>query len=96
MFLFALLACGTDTCHLLCANTAQAIEPCLTEWGATWEDFDASSRVAWGDRCRSQWETERLSLELRQIDVASVACEEATSSLGELDCDELRALYFDP
>ena len=94
--LFLLFACTSDTCHQLCAATAQALEGCLGEWGATWEDFDATARVAYGDRCRSQWETERLGLELRQIEAANQQCTEASVDLDALDCDALRALYFDP
>jgi hypothetical protein len=96
MLLLVLLGCGADTCYQLCATTAQALEPCLSEWGATWEDFDAASRVAWGDRCRRQWDDERVNLQLRQIEVASGACEDASLEIADLECDELRAIYFDP
>lgn len=96
MLLIAFLGCSADACYQLCATTAQALEPCLAEWGATWEDFDAANRVAWGDRCRSQWDEERVQLELRQIDVASAACTDASEDFDGLSCDELRALYFDP
>lgn len=94
--LFLLFACSSDTCHQLCATTALKLEGCLEAWGATWEDFDASERVVYGDRCRAQWERERLTLELRQIDVATQQCTDASADLGEMTCDELRALYFDP
>ena len=91
-----LAGCTSDTCYQLCATTAQAIEPCLTEWGAGWDDFDAGSRVAWGDTCRADWDEERLSLELRQVSVANDACTAASEDLGTMSCDELRALYFHP
>ncbi len=96
MVLLVLLGCGADSCYQLCATTAQALEPCFAEWGATWEDFDAATRVAWGDRCRAQWEEQRVQMELRQVDVASAACTEASDEVRRLSCDELRALYFDP
>lgn len=96
MLLIVFLGCSVDTCYQLCATTAQALEPCLDEWGATWEDFDSSSRVSWGDRCRSQWDEERVQLELRQVEVASDACADATEDLDSLSCDQLRALYFQP
>ena len=94
--LLLLFACNSDTCHQLCAGTAQALDRCLGEWGATWEDFDATERVVYGDRCRAQWEAERLGLELRQIEAANQQCTEAAIDLEALDCVALRALYFDP
>ena len=92
----AFAGCTSDTCYQLCATTAQAIEPCLGEWGASWDDFDAASRVAWGDACRTDWDNERLHLELRQVSVANEACTAAAEDLGQMSCDELRALYFHP
>ncbi|MSQ00503.1 MAG: hypothetical protein EXR71_01260 [Myxococcales bacterium] len=96
MALVVLAGCTSDTCYQLCATTAQAIEPCLGEWGASWDDFGAASRVAWGDACRADWDAERLRLELRQVSVANEACTAGATELGEMTCDELRALYFHP
>ena len=96
MWLLVLLGCNGDTCYQLCATTAQAVEPCLDEWGATWEDFDAATRVEWGDRCRADWDRARTELELRQLTAASDACTAAAEDLTALSCDELRALYFAP
>jgi hypothetical protein len=96
MLVIALFGCSAEPCYQLCAITAQALEPCLSQWGANWEDFDAESRIAFGDRCRAQWEEERVSLELRQVEVASTACSAAVDEVPALSCDQLRALYFDP
>ena len=97
MFLTLLLVgCGTDACRDLCATTAQKIETCLPGWGATWEDFDATQRVDYGDRCRAQWDRERIQLELRQVDEANAECTEAASEVTTADCDTMRALYLDP
>ncbi len=102
MWVLLVLGCTSDACRLLCATTAQRLEECLPEWGATWEDFDATSRVDYGDRCRAQWDDERLTLELRQLDVANGECttadDELTGNNGadKLSCDELRPLYVEP
>lgn len=68
----------------------------MGEWGASWEDFDATSRTDFGDRCRAQWDDERLTLELRQIDVANEQCSTAATELPTLSCDQLRAIYLEP
>jgi hypothetical protein len=96
VLLFFALACTTDTCRTLCATMAQRIEGCLDDWGGTWEDFDVSERLEYGDRCRAEWETTRTNLEPRQLDAATEECTQAETDSLTLDCDELRALYYYP
>ena len=96
MALLLFLACSSDACRQLCANVAQKIDGCLGEWGATWEDFDVAERTAFGDRCRSEWDAKRGELEPRQLDAATEECAAARQDLGDVTCDELRALYFEP
>jgi hypothetical protein len=93
---FLLLACSSDACRSLCADVAGRLEGCLDEWGATWEDFDVSTRNAYGDRCRAEWDAERTELEPRQLGAATEDCAAAQLDLGDVSCDELRALYFEP
>ena len=95
MLLIVFLSCTADTCRTLCATVAQSIEGCLDEWGATWDDFDVSQRVEYGDRCRAEWEEERTNLEPRQLDAATEQCTEAAAEVPDYTCEELRVLYFD-
>ena len=96
MLLLLVVSCSSDTCRTLCATVAQSIEACLDEWGATWDDFDVSERVEYGDRCRAEWEKTRTDLEPRQLDGATEECTDAEFEVPLLTCDQLRALYFDP
>lgn len=96
MWLFFALGCNADSCYTLCATTAPVLEACLPEWGATWEDLDATSRIAWGDRCRADWEATRVDLELRQVTEATETCTDAADQLPSLTCDDLRAMYLEP
>jgi len=94
--LLLLFACTSDACRLLCADVAVALNGCLDEWGATWEDFDVSTQNAFGNRCRAEWDSQRTELEPRQLDAATGECADAQVSLPQVSCDELRALYFEP
>ena len=96
MLLWLALACSSDTCRTLCATVAQSIEGCLDDWGATWEDFDVTERLEYGDRCRSEWEAARTDLEPRQLDAATAECTEAEAELPKLSCNQLRVMYLDP
>ena len=96
MLILAILGCSADVCHTMCASVALKLEGCLEEWQADWEDFDVSSRLAFGDRCREEWDAERTTLEPRQFDAAIDECTQASEELDPMSCDELRALYLEP
>lgn len=96
VLLLLVLSCSSDTCRTLCATVAQSIEACLDDWGATWEDFDVTERLEYGDRCRAEWEETRTDLEPRQLDGATAECTDAEAELPTLSCSELRVLYFNP
>ena len=89
-----LSGCSSDQCYALCGTTANAVGGCLDEWGVTWEYFGASKQKEWGDTCRSDWETEKATLEPRQVQSAQDECAAAAAELATPDCDELRALYL--
>ena len=89
-----LSACSSDQCYSLCATTANAVGGCMEEWGVTWEYFGASKQKDWGDSCRTEWETEKATLEPRQVQAAQDECAAAATELATPDCDELRALYL--
>jgi hypothetical protein len=95
LFLLSLTACEADPCRQLCTQTARAIEPCLDEWGVGWDEFGAASRRNFAEGCRNAWEDERSGLEPRQVASAEDRCDGAQSSLADMTCDELRAVYLE-
>ena len=92
--------CSPDPCVGLCKETTTALGECMEAWSLDWEDFDASNKRDFQDRCSNRWGEVRSNLVARELEDAREQCEEASVSLNlaikaEERCDLLRALYLD-
>ena len=95
-----LVGCGADPCERLCDRTGNRLGTCLADWPATWEAFDATSKIDFQQACRQEWAQVRSDLEPRQLDDALDQCELALDELAAMRqagtvCDQLRALSVD-
>ena len=99
LIVLALAGCQTDHCENLCFQTSLALQECLQEWPATWEDFNTTSRATFQNTCAVQWVQTQSGLEARELDDALQQCQETVLLLDEMSaadqlCDQLRAIYL--
>ena len=92
--------CSPDPCTELCKETTDALQTCMGDWSFDWEDFDASNRTDFENRCVNRWGEVRSNLVARELEDARGQCREGRSALetaqadGEV-CDLMRATYID-
>ncbi len=91
-----LSGCLADPCNTLCLDVALRLDDCRDAWGLAWEDLGAPSRAGWRTDCQAAWDDTRAGLEARQVPGAEATCEDASATLEDATCDELRALYVEP
>ncbi len=85
------MACG-DKCEVLCQQTGDALATCRPD-ALSWADLGASSRADFVSNCRNDWDRARLDLSSGELSTALEVCADTTSSLSDLSCEELVALY---
>jgi hypothetical protein len=67
----------------------------VDEWSADWSDLGANSRQDFQTQCVDDMDTLEASLERREWQEVRDDCQQVANTVGELDCDALRALYLD-
>ncbi len=81
--------CG-DRCDRLCERLGDALATCRPA-SLTWNDLGA--RTGFVNTCQDDWDRARSQLASAQASAALDACDDTSSTLEELSCEELVALY---
>ena len=91
-----LIACVEDPCSSVCIEVGQALNGCIDNWPAVWEDFNLRSEEDFTTTCQTTWSIQRSILEPRALDDAYEQCTESNAYLSNnvYTCDQLRAIYL--
>jgi len=89
--LMVLAGCG-DRCEVLCQQAASRVAQCKPD-SLTWNDLGARSRNDFFNECRRDWDRARIELPANDLTLALEVCFETNVALGEIECDEVVALY---